>query len=364
MLRSSDAHLWVPCSLAGSLISSGNYTATTPAGEPEVDRTASRREGECASWVAERLINEPENDHNDFLDVKHNNGWIVDKEMIHHVRGYLEYVCGFGEPVIAEAPISLFGLITGRPDAATSSNGPVKHVFDLKYGHRLVEAHENWAMLCYGLATVSYGQTLALHIYQPRAQHPEGIARVWTIQPAEQQAWADWLYGRARECFQAPVGSPGPQCLRCPAAGSCAALAASGYAAYDTVRDSRTLNLSIEALGAELRFLELAEFMIKARKQAAETEMFARITRGQFIANWGIEPKLARGREFTVDAYTRYYLTGIDPYKQVEKSPAEMEREGAPADVLARITDRPQVGRKLTGTPEALVKRAFNRCPK
>jgi hypothetical protein len=49
-------------------------------------------------------------------------------------------------------------------------------------------------------------------------------------------------------------------------------------------------------------------------------------------------------------------LTGIDPYKQVEKSPAEIENEGGNVDPM---TSRPFVGMKLKPFNEKAIERKF-----
>lgn len=362
MLRPSDAHLWVRCSLAGNVMTTGHYYGT-PLTEHHAD-SDSRREGTCAHWVAENVFTGRASSPAELIGHSHPNGWVVDADMARRVAGYIAYVRGFGDPVTAERTIELYGLVRGRLDTVTASAGGVVRVFDYKDGWRPVEAEHNYTMLCYGLAVIGErpaGTALELHIYQPRPTHPDGPARVWRIESGEILHWWGWLYERASDCLPqySKPGNPGPQCRECPAAASCHALGASVAAQYETLRDARMVNHTTEALAAELDFLDLAAALVTARRNALQSEAVARIDRGQFIpGGWGVTP--ARGnRQFTLSPEVVEIATGVSPYKQVLMTPAELERQGVSADIVNQISQRPFIGRKLTKHMEAIGKRMF-----
>ncbi len=362
MLRPSDAHLWVRCPLAGQMLASGAYPATH---DPETDteRSDAQREGECAHWVAEICLRDPDESPLELIGDTHPNGWVVDAEMADHVSAYIEYVRSFGEPTASEQPVELFGLMHGRLDTVVCDSGPVVRVFDLKYGWKPVEATENYTMLSYGLSVWSRfpnGQSIELHIYQPRPSHPEGIARVWKIPADEVATLAVWLEMRARACFEQPRGMPGSQCLVCPARGPCHALSASVYAAYETIADDRMIDHSPAALGAFLTFVNRAEDMIRAKLSGLEAEATARIKRGQQVPGWTVDHRFGH-RKFTIPRERVKLATGIDPVKTVPMSPAEMECAGVPKNVMNTISQRPVIGRKLTNQPVNLADKLFGK---
>jgi hypothetical protein len=362
MLRPSDAHLWVPCPLAGNMLVTGHYQTTTPA--PDVAEpwdSDSRREGTCAHWVAEQCIMDDELTPADLIGTAHVNGWVVDDEMAWHVQNYLNYVRSFGQPLAAEMPVQLFDLVSGRLDTVSMGTVDTVRIFEFKYGWQIAHAEENWTLLCYALAAVGWrGARIEMHIYQPRPQHPDGPARVWTIEDDDFASWWEWLRERAQACFDDPQGKPGRHCRNCPAAGNCHALAENVYAMHQTIQDNRMVNHTAVALAAELRFLEMAARLLKAKKSAIEAEAFARITRGEYVPGWTVGPKKGN-RRFTVPPEVRQLATGIDPFKPVEKSPAELEREGVPRAVIDHLAEAPTVGRALMSNPENLAKRIFGK---
>lgn len=359
MLRPSDSHLWVKCPLAGELLNSGAYYATHDPEKSSAD-TDSRREGTCAHWAADEVFNGTVETAAELIGEAHANGWVVDEEMAGHVQDYVDFVRSFGAPVASEMPVQLFDLINGRLDTVSIGNEHVVRIFDFKYGFKPVEVRENYAMLCYGLAAVKDAAhtTIELHVYQPRASHPDGPHRVWTIPPQDYAHWYFWLEQRAQACFHSPQGVPGSQCEHCPARGSCHALTANVGAQYELIRDNRMTNQSPAELGAFLTFLELASDLVNAKLYGIRAETMARLNRGTIVPGWGTDIRKGN-RKFTVDRERVRLATGIDPVKTVPMSPAELERAGAPKHVVAIITQRPTIGKKLTNDPEAIARRLF-----
>lgn len=362
MLRPSDAHLWVPCSLAGNLLATGEYHAT-----PQPDARAesdSRREGTCAGWAAELLITGAVDHPRELVGMQHSNGWVVDLEMAHHAAGFVEYCREFGPVTQAEVPVELFGgLIRGRLDTTTDTiaSGMTARIFDLKYGWRPVEAHQNWSMLCYGLATC-HNVDLEMHIYQPRPHHPDGPARVWRIEAHELEQWRAWLWAVATEARDNPRASPGPHCDRCPAQVSCVANARTGYHLYAAQAERRQHDHTAAELVGELRFLEMAEDVLAARRKAVAAEMEARMRKGEFMPGAVLKPRKGN-RAWVADAEAIQLATGIDPYNRtpVLKSPAALEREGASKHMMKVLTDSPHIGFKISFDPQAYAEQMFGK---
>lgn len=355
MLQPSKAHLWVNCPLSGNVMASGEYASTVAITVPDMDDA--RREGICAHWGAEALLRGEVEHPRELVGLQHANGWIIDEPMAHYCGDYNEYVRSFGTHSAVEMPIELFGLIRGRIDTVSSHNAI--RIFEFKYGYRIVEAHQNYPMLCYGLSRWRNGLDIEMHVFQPRPHHPDGHARVWKIANHDVQAWADWLRQRAEECFAPDTpGLVGSHCLDCPAAGACHALSANVFGAYEAVVSDRMTEYTPAELAAFLTFLDHAEKLVDAKRKAMRAEAEARISRGTFIPGWLMGPRTGN-RTWDANPSDRWKKTGVDPFKLAEKSPAEMEREGASKEIVNQLSSTKNIGRKLSNDPVTIARRMF-----
>jgi hypothetical protein len=367
MQIASKAHLWSLCALSGSLVA-GRADGYVSPHDPDADKDNSdpRREGKAAHWlIGEMFAGRITPDYNP-TGITAPNGWVVDAEMVDHCRAYVTYAAGYIHTgkLLIEHDIKLGEHIIGRCDTAIIDHVRAEvHVFDFKYGWRIVEVAYNPELLCYGCALAPQGYKVVLHIYQPRPFHPDGIERRWSIDYSVAQRLASGLMESAAVAsgvWGVCNGTPGAHCRDCPGRGSCQALAATVYAQFDVVRDSRLAKMSPVQLAAELEFLELAEACIKERKAGIEAEAEGRIAGGEHITGWELTPKTGN-RVFTVDAAKVHMMTGIHPFKQVQVSPAELERMGANKALVKQITTSPPIGRKLARTSVEALKRAFGK---
>ena len=128
-LRPSAAAQWMRCGLS----------AYAPLDRPEEDGDAAR-EGTCAAWVAELVINGDATDAADLLGRVHKNGWEVDEEMVKHINAYLAILPEHGRAEVFMQTEQLEG---------TADHIGVNVITDLKYGYRVVEAVGNWQLLTY-----------------------------------------------------------------------------------------------------------------------------------------------------------------------------------------------------------------------
>ena len=105
-------------------------SAYAPLDRPEEDGDAAR-EGTCAAWVAELVINGDATCAEDMLGKVHKNGWEVDEEMVKHINAYLAILprARAGRGLHADASI-----LRARRTTSAGHDEPV--ITDLKYGYR------------------------------------------------------------------------------------------------------------------------------------------------------------------------------------------------------------------------------------
>jgi len=367
MLTPSTSHLWTKCALSASFnCTGGAYSADTFTGhDDDQEASEARREGIAADWIANGVLRGDAASAAEFLGEIAPNGWTVTPDMVTHVQGYVDYCRSRGGVIRTQAPISIPQLsIRGRLDAQIITGAPVLEVISLKYGWRVIDAEWNAQLLCEAIALFDSEQhdRVIMTVYQPRPAHPDGKARHWEMDEAELTTAYYWLKGKATAALSpGAVGTPGgAYCRDCNGRGRCEALTSASYTAFEWIRGAAAMNLSAAQLGEELRFLDEAFDLVKARRSGVKAEVEGRMKRNEFIPGWMWDIQL-RDREFTVSPEEVEGRTGIDAYKQVAKSPAEMEKEGADLDVIAELSTRRPAGPKLVPATQAAISRLFKK---
>lgn len=342
MLTFSNSFLWANCAA-----SVHPHPAPVPI---ETERSDAQLEGEAAAWLANLVLRGSAASTAEAEGETAPNGWPIDYEMIRHVQTYCDLVRRHG-PVESERDVELWdGRVRGRPDTHTVGNGDVLRLYELKYGYRIVEPQGNTQMLLGAIAFAEpHHRLFSLEVFQPRAAHANGPHRKWVLNADELNDWRHDLHRAMTEVFaDRPIAAPGAQCEFCARRAACHALAASNYQAIDRIRsEHRARQLTATEIADELRFLEMAERLLKARAQGIRTEAHARIRAGEFVPGKCLDARYGN-RALTLPPEQVRILTGIEPFKQVQKSPAELEKEGANPDVIAIMTTRPFSGFELT----------------
>lgn len=361
-LRPSSSYKWTRCA------ASPTFEARS-APQPESDEA---REGTCAAWVADCVLkgHAPGPNADSMITATHENGWVVTPDMTYHIQKFVDLIRSYGGAVRSEQKVRLTEFIQGTLDTSIAAEFDLNilRVKDLKYGMKIVEIFENPQLLIYAggellrLGNPASITAVELAIYQPRAFHPDGIHRTWTISTVELWERLNWIVERGNECQKPnPIATPGPQCDHCTGRDSCAAIAFTNYANFDRViEDTRQRHMTADELSAELSFLDRAERLIKARKSAVFDEGEARLRRGEFVRGWRLEGGKGH-RAFTVPASVVEALTGkpaLEPAKT--KTPAAMEREGANPEIIALISRAPDTEKRLKKMPSDYIAKAFN----
>ena len=188
----------------------------------------------------------------------------------------------------------------GRLDCSLWSPGSgVLWIFDFKFGHRVVEHIGDFQLVEYAIGKLdqlSAGNgmmdevvTVKMTIAQPRAYHPEGPVRTWTVRGSDLRSYANTLRFQAEQSQDPnPPTVAGPHCLNCRAARDCRTLQMAAAGVVDRIERLELNNLSPDHRGYELSYLDRATDILKARKDALEAEALAQAQMGTPTPGWGI----------------------------------------------------------------------------
>lgn len=157
----------------------------------------------------------------------------IDGEMMEHIQLYLDTVReGDGSrPLFVEKKVTIPGFdadtLGGTPDAAVAVPWGKLTVFDLKYGRGVVvEVEENTQLLVYllGMEHTNVFSEFEVVIVQPRAPHPDGPVRRWTVTRKRLREFEREVRIKAKEAL-GPNGTlnAGDHCRWCGARGQCPA---------------------------------------------------------------------------------------------------------------------------------------------
>lgn len=361
-LRPSSSHLWsgdVPCNAAPRFIAN---IPVPPPSDPA-------REGTCAAWVAEMVLTGEVACAADLIGKSHENGWLVEPEMARIIQRYIDHLTSRGGSIHTERKVRLNKMIAGTPDAfAVLDETGTLYVDDLKYGYDIVDPYRNTQISIYAGAIMRMIRNkipkirkVVIGVYQPRADHPSGIYRTWTVWPEELMKFVQKIE-RDGEDAQAldSVATPGFHCEHCPAAATCHALTKTIYKGFRVATDERQGHMSADQMSEELTFLAMMEKLLKARANAVRAEATARIKRSEFIRGWTLDSERFGNKKFSIPANAVALRTGVYPYEDPKVcTPAELLRRGADPDVVAGITTRPRIPAKLVQLDSDHFKRAF-----
>lgn len=189
----------------------------------------------------------------------------------------------------------------GRIDCSLWSPAKgVLWIFDFKFGRRVVEHIDNYQLAQYGIGKldeITDGNglldqmiTVKMTIVQPRAFHPEGIIRTWTVQGSDLRGHANLLRYQAGKSQEInPPTKAGPHCYRCKAARDCLTLQQAAADVADCVQTLQLHNLSPADRGYELGYLDRAADILNARKDALESEVLTQAQNGNPTPGWGTD---------------------------------------------------------------------------
>lgn len=331
-------------------------------------------EGRAAHWVAtEMLAGKTVN-----VGTPAPNGLVVDEEMIEAATTYVDDVWSVltvnpgAMPHIEEterAP-GIHPDNWGTPDLWWYSH-PRLVIWDFKYGHRFVDAFENWQLLDYLACVLSRPEfvgvdrrnlDIELRVVQPRNYHPAGPVRSWKVDAVRMaQAFAR-LTDAANEATADPKTRVGVECRDCSARHVCATLHNAADGVADLAGGPVAMELPPDALGVELRYLKRAEAMLSARITGLEAQAMSVIRDGKSVPFFTLASGGAR-EKWTVpvtEIIAMGELMGVKLAKpDTSLTPAQARNAGLDAAVVKAYSERPPGALKLIPADTMQARKVF-----
>jgi hypothetical protein len=246
----------------------------------------------------------------------------------------------------------------GTVDAWAYDRDTWLHVFDFKYGRRLVEVVGNLQLLIYasGLLRILQAGGLSargvkLHVVQPRAFHPDGPVRTWSTTAEGLVQRIDYVRAQAARVYSPePSVHSGPHCRDCAARHNCTAAGVAAANSVDVAHGYEPRgNPTPEAVGVELSVLKRAQKALEYRVAGLEEHARALARSGQSVPGWHLVE--SRGR-LAWDVPPDHVATtgdalGLDLRRAEVITPTQAKAAGMPEELVKQMASRPSRGMKL-----------------
>lgn len=174
-------------------------------------------------------------------------------------------------------------------------------VVDYKFGHRYVDAFENWQLIAYALGVIRLlnlpmTANVKLVIVQPRCYFSDsGFSQDWTTTVADLFKYALRIAEQVRIALSpnAPAKT-GRHCLDCKARHLCKTLQHNAMHVVEYASVGEMQELDIDALGVEARIVYEAHAILDARLEGLKAQIKHLTDKGQNVPYW----IMADGRSF------------------------------------------------------------------
>lgn len=293
-LYPSSAHIWVKCP--------GHTSLAARTERVQLGDDTARLDGILAHNVARDIadtgVTRREGVTDEMLD-----GGVMWRDVLH------SFGAAFAQEVDYPTINWIGNNVPARTDAECyNADTNTLHIADYKFGHRYVDAVENWQLLCYAMAWLDrhvkeYADKLdtmkvVLHVVQPRA----GGHRQWSLTVAQlRETYAKTIVDAARDARMAhdnPDGlglklyTAGEHCYKCAGAINCPALRNATAESLSFGARAIELELTPEQAAIELMLIDNAQTHIKNRRDALEQLVQHALQNGGNLPHWSLD----RGR--------------------------------------------------------------------
>ena len=252
-------------------------------------------------------------------------------------------------------------------------------IWDAKYGHRSVEAFENWQLIAYAkgileqLGINGHAEQhikISLRVAQPRVYHRDGCVAVWDVTASDLRGYFNSLVAAADEAYSDNAKCVvSDQCYYCPARYACDVFRNSTMGLIDYVGDVTGSSLSGHELSILLRILRRASKQVKALLSSYEEQATAQLRQGDTVPGYGIEQGYGRQRwrkDTPIEEIIMMgELLGVDPRKPVDlDTPKKLIKLGIDESVISLYSETPSTGLKLVEMSNAKLRNIFRNVPK
>ena len=385
-LSPNAANRWVNCQ--GSTM----LSLTHPSIESVNNDPTSKLEGRAMHEVAERILLSFKSTTNELVSREHivgttsKDGVLIDDEIYDAAREYVNDVLKFCNEtgslraLHVEDLIELDGILSGMYgycDAWVFDHvNMTLVVWDAKYGHRHVEAFENWQLICYVYGILErlkvnghsdQAINVSMRIAQPRSFHGDGPISTWDVKASDLRAHFNTLKAAAIAAFE-PDGkcTVTKQCGYCPARYACDAFRDHVMSQVDYVGECNGTTLDGNALATQLRIMRRAFDQIKALKESYEEQAMSLLQRGENVVGFGTvqgKGNVKWRKDTPVDEVIMMAdLMGVDARKpQQLLTPKQLEKKGIDTTVISAYTEQPSTGVKLVELTTDKIRNIFKR---
>ena len=378
ILSPSGAFQWVECAGAPSM----------QAAYPETERHEAAEEGTASHWVGSEVLDnykatEGLKTPGQFIGKAAPNGIIITDEMTEGAEVYIQDVlaiCQKGGLLQALQVEKTTPPITrihpecwGTPDAwAFDENSGVLYVWDYKFGHREVDPFHNWQGIIYAIGIMeqlwpSGGEpaiVIDLRIAQPRCFNGEGPIKSWRFGPTDLHGHINRLRVAAKAVFgDSPQVSTGSHCRDCTARHACPGAQRAAMKSIEVAHAATPEDLSNEAVGIELMYLERAAEAIKARLTGLEAQALHAITKkGAIVPGWDAKRGNARKRwvKPVPEVLAMGELFGVDLISKAV-TPTQAIAKGIDEAVIKAYSETPLGAIKLSRDNGNKAKKVFSK---
>jgi hypothetical protein len=236
-------------------------------------------------------------------------------------------------------------------------------VWEAKYGHGIVDAFENWQLLCYVEGLLEHYRidgvtdqmlTVRMRVVQPRAYHSDGPCREWSCKASELRGYMNKLKTNAELSNDADAKcKSGLWCKNCSGRIGCETLQRNVYSAIDYSGAATSVTpLTGHSLSTELSILRRASKLIEARLTGLEEQALGEIKSGTLLPGFAAKQGYGRKRwqrDISQDEVIMMGdLMGVDLRKPRElDTPAKCLNKGVDESVIEMYSETPMTALKL-----------------
>lgn len=261
-----------PSALERIVVCPGSVALCAPYADLPHDEEA--LEGDAAHWVLAELLAGREHS----VGTPTPQGPLVDDEMLRGAQLFKRVVVGDDGPGVSEMPIPCERIHAtecwGTPDWWRYDAAKLTlRVADYKYGHKFVDAFENWQLIAYvsGILDMLMVNDLdvlvEMLVVQPRSYHTDGPVRPWTVRASDLRMYVNSAEAAADEALRPNAETlTSTQCGFCEARHDCKTLQTAVASVVDYVGRAERVALGAPALATELRYLDQAAELLEARR--------------------------------------------------------------------------------------------------